>query len=125
MGQVLAKLWNGSEFRGCLFANMMQRCQRSNSKYHTRRRVAKDDERANMPNGVNRPVTAHGVPTMSSVAFHDREVFVPWSLREIDDFIESMQRECKEALRKRYIEDERKIRSIWVDRAEKLVMCRK
>lgn len=110
---------------GSIFANMMQRCQRSNSKYHSRRRVGKSDVRSNMAHGVTRPVTANCTPTHSSTAFHEKEVFVPWSLQGIDDFIESLQDECKNALKRKYIEQEDNFRSVWLDRAEKLVMFRR
>lgn len=109
---------------GSLFASIVLRSQRSNSKYHTRRRVGKCDERANMPDGLTRPVSAHCLPTQSSVAYHDKEVFVPWSIRDLDEFVETMQKECRSALRKRYIENQKNYRTIWLDRAEKLVMLR-
>lgn len=109
---------------GSIFSNMMQRSQRSNSKYHSRRRVDKEDIRANMVNGLSRPVTASCTPTHSSIAFHEKEVFVPWSLQGIDDFIESLQDQCKSALKRKYIEEEKNFTSIWLDRAEKLVMFR-
>lgn len=109
---------------GSLFAAMMQRYQKSNTKYHRRKSVDKGDVRAQKLEGVIRPTSADCTPTRSSVAYHEKEVFVPWSLQGLDDFIASMQIECSEALKKRYIEDDRNFRSIWLDRAEKLVMFR-
>lgn len=108
---------------GSLFAAMMQRFQKSDSKYHRRRRVKKDDIRSNMPEGTVRPVSADCSPSRTSVAYYEREVFVPWSLQGLDDFIESMQPECSDALRRRYVEEE-DVRGVWLDRAEKLVMFR-
>ncbi len=109
---------------GSLFAAFVTRMQKSNPKFHRRARVGQKDFRAQKLEGVERPVTATCSPTHSPILPQNKEVFVPWSLQGIDDFIESMQTECSEALKQRYIKDDRNFRSIWLDRAEKLVMYR-
>lgn len=109
---------------GSLFAAMMQRYQKSDPKYHSRQRVKKGDIRDDMLEGLQRPVSASCTATRTSVAYYEREVFVPWGLQGIDDFITSLQTECSEALKKKYIHDDKEYRSIWLDRAEKLVMYR-
>ena len=107
---------------GSLMAGFIQN-QRSATKYHRRRVVKKGDARAQRCDGVERPYTADCSPTRLAVVLHEKEIFVPWSLQAIDDLIESMQDECKQALRICYIEEDRdRAKGIWLDRAESIVM---
>lgn len=65
--------------------------------------------------------TAEAKATYSPNVKQGDDVFVPWSLQEIDDLIESMQRECKLALKAKYI-DKTGLEGVWVDRAERIVL---
>ena len=90
--------------------------QKSATKYH---------KRSKLPwrslNGVDAPYTADAKATHSPNVKKIDDVFVPWSLQAIDDLIDSMQIECKLALKAKYI-DRTGLRGIWVDRAERIVL---
>jgi hypothetical protein len=65
--------------------------------------------------------TAEAKATYSPNVKQVDDVFVPWSLQEIDELIESMQIECKLALKAKYI-DRTGLRGVWVDRAERIIL---
>lgn len=95
--------------------------QKSATKYHKRRPLHKDDERYLKLQGADIPYTAEAKATYSPNLKQSNDIFVPWSLQAIDDLIESMQRECKQALREKYIE-KTGLEGVWVDRAERIVL---
>lgn len=97
--------------------------QRSATRRHRRKPVPMDDIRSNAARGVERPYSATCQPTYSAAVAQKKDVFVPWSLQPLDDFIESLQMECRVALKDKYINGE-DVRGVWIDRAEKLVMYR-
>lgn len=80
--------------------------------------------RSNACRGIDIPVEANCTPTRTVTTDHQKEVFVPWWLQGLDDFIESLQEECRSALRTKYIEKSNSADGYWLDTAERLVMNR-
>lgn len=95
--------------------------QKSATKYHKRKPLPKNDERYQKLQGAEIPYTVEAKATYSPSLKSSDDVFVPWSLQSIDDLIESMQRECKLALKAKYI-DRTGLEGVWVDRAERIVL---
>ena len=111
---------NGSFGSVSLTACFIQN-QKSATKYHKRRPLHKDDERYQKLQGADISYTAEAKATYSPNVKQGDDVFVPWSLQEIDELIESMQRECKQALKAKYI-DKTGLEGVWVDRAERIIL---
>lgn len=104
----------------------MKRCE---TVKHPRRRAANDDHRHRC-DGVIRPYDAVATQERFSSA-SDRDIFVPFQLRELDGFIETLSPAKKIVLREtyqlpwEYQQQARKLnRGLWLDRAERDVMAR-
>lgn len=73
--------------------------------------------------GIEIPFDATARSSRASFPDAAKDIFVPFSLQPLDDFIESLQDECRGALRAKYITGEA-VNNHWLERAEHLVMLR-
>jgi hypothetical protein len=98
--------------------------QRSQTNYDKRlgRLTKAGEARSNKAQGVELPFDATATQTRVPVS-NNKEVFVPLSLRELDDFIETLDRKLRVPLMEMYIKN-KDSQGFWLDRAEKEVMLR-
>jgi hypothetical protein len=114
-----------NESGGSLMFAFMQ-SQKSSTKYHKRKTYSAGDDRSNRLQGVDYPVDARCSETRSTKPDGEKEIFVPWHLQSLDDFIESLDPKLKNPLKEHYINDmpRNKTETYWLDRAENAVMLR-
>lgn len=110
---------------GSLMFAFMQN-QKSSTKYHRRKpkNTKKGEDRFLRVQGIEYPVDARCTESRTPIPESSKDVFVPWSLQGLDDFIQSLDARLSEPLKRKYIIEE-DAEGLWLDRAENAVMLRK
>lgn len=98
---------------------------KSNAKFYGRRKIEQGDDRFCAARGVEIPVGARCTETRITAFNIEKEIFVPWHLQGLSDFVDSLDDKLRLPLRKKYIEKEKLLETYWLDRAELAVMNRK
>lgn len=108
---------------GSLMASFIQ-SQQSATKYHRRMLVGrKYGDTANKCKGVERPYSAGGSQSFTPNLSSSGEVKVPWSLQELDELIEQIKPECRQALGRAYIKgDYDGAKGFWLNKAHMIVL---
>jgi hypothetical protein len=94
------------------------------TKSHKRKRP-QDEVYSNPARGAEVQVSARCSPTRGMRVPTSEDIFVPWSLQGLNDFIESLDSKLSTPLRMFYREErQEEAKGMWLDRAENAVMLR-
>lgn len=97
---------------------------KSNAEYYRRRSYVKGDDRFCAARGAEFPFDATCTATRGTSFEVEREIFVPWRLQGINDFIDSLDSKLSMPLKNKYINEHTLAETYWLDRAEIAVMNR-